>query len=335
VSMPAATLASQPSLRPAQSADVRVAASTRTGPPRRAWQAAMALPYCGGPPCWPQPSLGGGSILLPWGWPNGGQGAWGSGRQRPAAGAHAGKTCIPRPPQPCGRWPKRTDHQPPPCVPPWPLRACQRQRLAMPCAPPGRGRRRTVGQAQAHQKLPAPEALCDKLANTTRKRRQRRGTHGCASLGKRPCLLAMAPAGGARGARTRPALTLWGGKHKPSPGGVGRQRGATAPSPGSSSATLSDGIVEAREAWWTAWDAPEPGSMARRQRTRDTGPASRGRRPPLLQRLIHPIVALSRKVSQHGVTLRKRAMRTVENRLTRHPEWPHGDMLMQPVSTSC
>jgi hypothetical protein len=75
--------------------------------------------------------------------------------------------------------------------------------------------------------------------------------------------------------------------------------------------------------------------MARRQSTRDTGPASPGRRPPLLQRLIHPIVALSRKVSQHGVTLRKRAMRTVENRLTRHPEWPHGDMLMQPVSTSC
>jgi hypothetical protein len=49
---------------------------------------------------------------------------------------------------------------------------------------------------------------------------------------------------------------------------------------------------------------------------------------------IHPIVALSRKVYQKGVTLGKRAMRAVENRLTRHPELPHWDILIQPVSTS-
>jgi hypothetical protein len=50
---------------------------------------------------------------------------------------------------------------------------------------------------------------------------------------------------------------------------------------------------------------------------------------------IHPIVALSRKVYQKGVTLSKRAMRAVENRLTRHPEVPNWDILIQPVSTAC
>jgi hypothetical protein len=48
----------------------------------------------------------------------------------------------------------------------------------------------------------------------------------------------------------------------------------------------------------------------------------------------HPIVALSRKVYHKGVTLSKRAMRVVENRLTRHPELPNWDILIQPVSTS-
>jgi hypothetical protein len=35
-----------------------------------------------------------------------------------------------------------------------------------------------------------------------------------------------------------------------------------------------------------------------------------------------------------GVTLGKRAMRAVENRLTRHPELPNWDILIQPASTS-
>ena len=49
---------------------------------------------------------------------------------------------------------------------------------------------------------------------------------------------------------------------------------------------------------------------------------------------IHPIVALSRQVYHKGVTLSKRAMRAVENRLTRHPELPNWDILIRPVSTS-
>lgn len=221
MSMPAATLASQPSLRPAQSADVRVAASTRTGPPRRAWQAAMALPYCGGPPCWPQPSLGGGSILLPWGWPNGGQGAWGSGRQRPAAGAHAGKTCIPRPPQPCGRWPKRTDHQPPPCVPPWPLHACQRQRLAPPCAPPGRGRPRGPRPRRGPRGSSAWEGGGAPWGKPKRTRSFRRPRLCAISLQTRPA--SGGSAGGPTGAhRLESDRASWRWRPRGAPAGRGR-----------------------------------------------------------------------------------------------------------------
>jgi DDE family transposase len=50
VGMPDSTLASQQSLRPSQIADLRVAASKMTGPTRRAFQAEMALKYCGGTP---------------------------------------------------------------------------------------------------------------------------------------------------------------------------------------------------------------------------------------------------------------------------------------------
>jgi hypothetical protein len=38
---------------------------------------------------------------------------------------------------------------------------------------------------------------------------------------------------------------------------------------------------------------------------------------------MHPLVKLSRKVYQKGVTLTKQAMRAVEARLERYPELPH------------
>lgn len=44
------TFESQPSLRPSQIADLRLAASNMTGPTRRAFEAEMALKYCGGNP---------------------------------------------------------------------------------------------------------------------------------------------------------------------------------------------------------------------------------------------------------------------------------------------
>ena len=49
---------------------------------------------------------------------------------------------------------------------------------------------------------------------------------------------------------------------------------------------------------------------------------------------MHPIVALSRKLYQKGVTLSKQARRAVEARLERHPELPNWDMLIRPAGTS-
>jgi hypothetical protein len=49
---------------------------------------------------------------------------------------------------------------------------------------------------------------------------------------------------------------------------------------------------------------------------------------------IHPVVELSRKVYQKGIALGKKAMQAVEARLTRHPELPKYDILINPASTS-
>ena len=48
--MPHSTLEYRPSLSPSQIADIRLAASKMTGPTRRAFEAEMALKYCGGHP---------------------------------------------------------------------------------------------------------------------------------------------------------------------------------------------------------------------------------------------------------------------------------------------
>jgi len=46
-----ATLEFHPSLSPSQIADLRLAASQMSGPTRRAFEAEMAVKYCGGTPC--------------------------------------------------------------------------------------------------------------------------------------------------------------------------------------------------------------------------------------------------------------------------------------------
>jgi hypothetical protein len=47
---------------------------------------------------------------------------------------------------------------------------------------------------------------------------------------------------------------------------------------------------------------------------------------------IHPVVELSRKVDQKGITLGKKAMQAVERRLERHPELPKWDILIRPAA---
>jgi Rhodopirellula transposase DDE domain len=49
---------------------------------------------------------------------------------------------------------------------------------------------------------------------------------------------------------------------------------------------------------------------------------------------IHPVVELSRKLSQKGISLGKAAMQAIEERLERHPALPKYDLVIKPVSTS-
>ena len=49
---------------------------------------------------------------------------------------------------------------------------------------------------------------------------------------------------------------------------------------------------------------------------------------------IHPVVELSRKVYQKGISLGKAVMQAVEERLQRHPELPKYDILINPAPTS-
>ena len=49
---------------------------------------------------------------------------------------------------------------------------------------------------------------------------------------------------------------------------------------------------------------------------------------------LHPVVELSHKVYQKGITLGKAAMQAVEARLERHPALPKYDILINPVPTS-
>ena len=49
---------------------------------------------------------------------------------------------------------------------------------------------------------------------------------------------------------------------------------------------------------------------------------------------IHPVVELSRKLYQKGISLGKAAMQAIEERLERHPALPKYDILINPAPTS-
>ena len=49
---------------------------------------------------------------------------------------------------------------------------------------------------------------------------------------------------------------------------------------------------------------------------------------------LHPVVELSRKVYEKGISLSKMAMEAVEARLKRDPQLPKYDILINPASTS-
>lgn len=54
----------------------------------------------------------------------------------------------------------------------------------------------------------------------------------------------------------------------------------------------------------------------------------------MLWKGIHPIVDVSTKVYEKGISLSKSAMRTIEKRLKRNPSLPKWDILIQPLTRS-
>jgi hypothetical protein len=95
---------------------------------------------------------------------------------------------------------------------------------------------------------------------------------------------------GARGGRTRGAHQgrehERGGQEPSGPCGIVEEESAELPLPLGRSSKTRDGIVEVREAKWDAWDAPEKAATRLLQINRDQGPESRGRRTPLLPRMV-------------------------------------------------
>jgi hypothetical protein len=49
---------------------------------------------------------------------------------------------------------------------------------------------------------------------------------------------------------------------------------------------------------------------------------------------LHPVIELSRKVYQKGISLGKTAMQAVEARLKRDPQLPKYDIVINPASTA-
>ena len=93
-----------------------------------------------------------------------------------------------------------------------------------------------------------------------------------------------------RGGLPRGANHAWdhdlGVQEKDIPCGIVEEESGQLPITFGSSSKTRDVIVDALAAWWAALEASAPGAMARLQINMDKGPESRGRRTPLLRRMV-------------------------------------------------
>jgi hypothetical protein len=221
-----ATLESHQPLRPSQIADLRLAASQMTGPKRRAFQAEMALKYCGGNPLLAETIFGWGRRTVEVGLAErrtgiiclGVQAAF-SGRKRwedtpPEAAAALARLAAAHAPQaPTFRTPWASPRLTAQAA----LEALRAQGYGTDQLPsPGtiaeglhrRGLRlRKVVKATPPKKMAEPDAMFANMEKTTHKRRPCRGANGCAGIVRPRCLSVMCHGGAARGATTRPGLT--------------------------------------------------------------------------------------------------------------------------------
>jgi hypothetical protein len=239
VGMQDSTLESHQSLRPSQIADLRLAASKMTGPTRRAFQAEMALKYCGGTPLLAETIFGWGRHTVEGGLAErrtgirclGAQAAF-SGRKRwedtpPEAAAALSRLAEAHAPQaPTCRTTLASTRLTAPAAlealrahgygtDQWPSPSTMAEGLNR------RGfRLRTVVQATPQKKIAETDAIVDHMEKKPSKRQQRSRSNDCALMVQRPCILVRCHGGAARGAITRPVSTTGGGKKSPSHGGL-------------------------------------------------------------------------------------------------------------------
>ncbi len=239
VGMQDSTLESHQSLRPSQIADLRLAASKMTGPTRRAFQAEMALKYCGGNPLLAETIFGWGRHTVEVGLAERRTGIMCLGAQAAFSGRKRWEDTHPEAAAALSRLAEAHAQQAPTFRTTLASTRLTAQAALEALSAHGYGtdqlpspstmaeglhrrgfRLRTVVQATPQKKIAETDAIVDNMEKKTSKRQQRSRSNDCALIVKRPCILVMCHGGAARGAITRPVITTWGGKKSPSHGGL-------------------------------------------------------------------------------------------------------------------
>jgi hypothetical protein len=305
VGMQDSTLESHPPLRPSQIADVRLAASTMTGPPRRALQAEMALQYCGGNPLRAETIFGWGRHTVEVGLAERRTGIRCLGAQAACSGRTPWEDTPPEAAEALGRL--ADAHAPPaPTV-------SHHPGLYAPDGASGSGNLespRVWGRpialaqydgrgAQSHgisaaQSGQSPTAKADgrdrRHCRPYGKKDQQAAASQRVKRVRSDCKATVPIGAGSRGGLTRgdhkACAHDLGLQEKSIPCGIGEEERGHRHSTFGSSYQTSDCIVDALESWWAALDETEQGAMARLQINMAHGPESRGRRTPFWPRMV-------------------------------------------------
>jgi hypothetical protein len=222
------TLESHQSLRPSQSADLRLAASKMTGPTRRAFQAEMALQYCGGNPLLAETIFGWGRHTGAVGLAERRTGIMCLGAQAAFSGRKRWEDTPPEAADALSRLAEAYAQQAPTFRTTLAYTRLTAQAALEALRAHGYGtdqlpspstmaeglnrmgfRRRNVVKAKPQKKIAETDAIFDNMEKKTSKRQQRSRSNDGALIVKRPCILVMCHGGAARRATTRPVITTW------------------------------------------------------------------------------------------------------------------------------
>ena len=224
-----AALESHQPLRPSQIADLRLAASTMTGPTRRAFQAEMTVKYCGGNPLLAETIFGWGRHTVEVGLGERRTGIMCLGAPSAFSGRKRWEDTHPEAAEALSRLAEAHAQQDPTFRTPLAY-----PRLTAKAALEALGahgysaeqlpspstmaevlnrmgfRLRKVVKAKPQKKLAETDAIFANIEKKTRKQRSRPASHVCVSIVKRPLLLVKYPAAAARGVIIRHVIMTWG-----------------------------------------------------------------------------------------------------------------------------